>query len=98
MRMPNYKFHLFINPLHLKVLMVVHSAAKRGVKVTEVSRAVNATFSHISKIILDLQQRGLIDAEKNGRSKYCRLTKRGEQVLAHLIAVEVAVYGRYKFI
>ena len=57
----------------------------------DISKALAATYSHIVRVIQKLEQYGLVESEKEGRTKYVRLTELGQQVAHHLEGLEMAL-------
>lgn len=56
-----------------------------------ISKALAATYSHIVRVIQKLEEYGLIESEKQGRTKFIKLTEKGEQVAHHLSGLEMAL-------
>jgi DNA-binding MarR family transcriptional regulator len=57
----------------------------------DISKALAATYSHIVRVIQKLEEYGLIESEKEGRTKYIKLTETGQQVAHHLEGLEMAL-------
>ncbi len=57
----------------------------------DVSKALAATYSHIVRVIQKLEEYGLVSSEKEGRTKYIKLTELGQQVAHHLQGLEMTL-------
>jgi DNA-binding MarR family transcriptional regulator len=57
----------------------------------DISKALAATYSHIVRVIQKLEEFGLVESEKEGRTKYIKLTELGQQVAHHLEGLEMAL-------
>jgi len=57
----------------------------------DVSKALAATYSHIVRVIQKLEEYGLVSSEKEGRTKYIKLTEIGQQVAHHLQGLEMTL-------
>ena len=57
----------------------------------DISKALAATYSHIVRVIQKLELYGLIESEKEGRTKFIKLTETGHQVAHHLEGLEMAL-------
>jgi len=57
----------------------------------DISKALAATYSHIVRVIQKLEEFGLVESEKEGRTKYIKLTELGQQVAHHLQGLEMAL-------
>lgn len=62
-------------------LMIVHLLQKSGdVYASSLAKHVDCTYSHVVKVLQDMQQAGLVTFEKRGRLKVLILTKKGVEV------------------
>jgi len=57
----------------------------------DISKALAATYSHIVRVIQKLEEYGLVESEKEGRTKYIKLTELGQQVAHHLEGLEMTL-------
>ncbi|MBI3034379.1 Rrf2 family transcriptional regulator [Candidatus Woesearchaeota archaeon] len=58
--------------------------AKGEVYASSLAKSVDCTYSHVVKILQDMQKSGLINFEKKGRLKILTLTKAGNEVAEHI--------------
>jgi len=62
-------------------LMLVNLLRKEGeVYASSLAKTVDCTYSHVVKVLQDMQRAGLITFEKKGRLKVLLLTKKGVEV------------------
>ena len=57
----------------------------------DISKALAATYSHIVRVIQKLEAYGLVESQKEGRTKYIKLTELGQQVAHHLEGLEMSL-------
>ncbi|MBN1645764.1 winged helix DNA-binding protein [Candidatus Woesearchaeota archaeon] len=51
---------------------------------SSLAKIVDCTYSHVVKILQEMQKSGLISFEKQGRLKVLTLTKKGEEIARHI--------------
>lgn len=62
-------------------LMLIHLLRKNGeVYASSLAKQVDCTYSHVVKVLQDMQTAGLVTFEKKGRLKVLILTKKGVEV------------------
>jgi predicted transcriptional regulator len=62
-------------------MMLVHLYNKTNdVYASNLAKQVDCTYSHVVKILQEMQKSGLIAFEKQGRLKVLTLTKKGQEV------------------
>ncbi len=62
-------------------MMLVHLYNKTAdVYASNLAKQVDCTYSHVVKILQEMQKSGLIAFEKQGRLKVLTLTKKGQEV------------------
>ena len=54
--------------------------AKSEIYASSIAKQVDCTYSHVVKILQEMQKAGLINFEKQGRLKLLTLTKMGQEV------------------
>lgn len=52
------------------------------------AKNVDCTYSHVVKILQEMEDAGLVTFEKTGRLKILKLTKKGEEVAKHIDAID----------
>ena len=62
------------------MMLVELKNAKSEIYASSVAKQVDCTYSHVVKILQEMQKAGLINFEKQGRLKLLTLTKTGQEV------------------
>jgi DNA-binding MarR family transcriptional regulator len=62
------------------MMLVELKNAKSEVYASSVAKQIDCTYSHVVKILQEMQKAGLINFEKQGRLKLLTLTKTGQEV------------------
>mgnify|MGYP003875556883 CR=1 FL=1 len=55
------------------------------------AKTVDCTYSHVVKILQEMEDAGLVSFEKTGRLKILKLTKKGEEIAKHIDAIKNAL-------
>mgnify|MGYP002069934556 FL=1 len=55
------------------------------------AKSVDCTYSHVVKILQEMEDAGLVSFEKTGRLKILKLTKKGEEIAKHIDAINNAL-------
>ena len=55
---------------------------------SSLAKDVDCTYSHVVKILQEMQKAGLVSFEKQGRLKVLTLTKKGEEIANHIYAIK----------
>lgn len=58
--------------------------AKSEMYASSLAKRIDCTYSHVVKILQQLEKEGLIKFEKQGRLKLLTLTKKGEDLADHI--------------
>jgi len=58
--------------------------AKTDIYASSLAKEINCTYSHVVKILQQMQKAGLVEFIKQGRIKILKLTKKGERVAEHI--------------
>ena len=81
--MPNKGiFNVFFRekPAMMLVELMIAQKAKSEVYASSLAKSVDCTYSHVVKILQEMQKAGLINFDKQGRLKLLSLTKTGSEV------------------
>lgn len=62
------------------MMLVELKNAKNEVYASSIAKQVDCTYSHVVKILQEMQKAGLINFEKQGRLKLLTLTKTGAEI------------------
>jgi len=55
------------------------------------AKSVDCTYSHVVKILQEMEDAGLVSFEKTGRLKILKLTKKGDEIAKHIDAINNAL-------
>ena len=58
------------------------------VSASEIGKRTNITYSHIHRLIIDAEKRGLITIQHEGRNLCIKLTDRGDEAVCLLIQIQ----------
>ena len=62
------------------MMLVELKNAKGEIYASSIAKIVDCTYSHVVKILQEMQKAGLINFEKQGRLKLLTLTKTGQEI------------------
>jgi len=82
----NNLFGIFFRDKPALLLLSLRNT-KREVYASTVAKEIDCTYSHVVKILKELEEGNLISFNKTGRLKLLTLTKRGEQVAENIAKV-----------
>jgi predicted transcriptional regulator len=80
-------FDVFIREKPAMMLVTMLNATSE-VYASTLAKSVDCTYSHVVKILQEMEDAGLVTFEKTGRLKYLKLTKKGEEVAKHIDAID----------
>lgn len=66
------------------MMLVGLKNAKSEVYASSLAKNIDCTYSHVVKILQQMEKSGLINFEKQGRLKLLTLTKKGSDVAEHI--------------
>ncbi|MBI2546614.1 winged helix-turn-helix transcriptional regulator [Candidatus Woesearchaeota archaeon] len=66
------------------MMLVNLKNAKGEVYASALAKSVDCTYSHVVKILQEMEKAGLINFEKQGRLKLLTLTKTGSEIADHM--------------
>jgi len=81
-------FKLLCREKPCEVLIKLGTNGIKPYNSSKISKEVNSTYSHCSKIIMLLEELNLIERVKNGRQKHIRLTEKGQKLSDHLRSIK----------
>ena len=58
--------------------------SKEEVYASNLAKRVDCTYSHVVKILQEMERSGLVNFEKHGRLKLLTLTKKGTETAEHI--------------
>ena len=65
--------------------------AKGEIYASHLAKQVDCTYSHVVKILQEMEKGGLINFEKQGRLKLLTLTKKGSEIADHIDSVRLNI-------
>lgn len=83
--MADKRVNLIQFPMWTKGLKVLFDNPNENM--SYIGKQIDCTYSHIHKIFYQLENFGLIEIRKEGRSKYSIFTEKGKEVVKHLNAI-----------
>ncbi len=66
------------------LMLVGLKNAKNNIYASTLAKEVDCTYSHVVKILKQMERAGLINFDKQGRLKLLTLTKKGLEVAEHM--------------
>ena len=66
------------------LMLVKMYRSKDETYASSLAKVVNCTYSHVVKVLLQMEKSGLVSFNKQGRLKLLTLTKKGQDVAEHL--------------
>ncbi|MCX6710205.1 MAG: winged helix DNA-binding protein [Candidatus Woesearchaeota archaeon] len=70
------------------MMLVELRNAKSEIYASSLAKVIDCTYSHVVKILQEMQKAGLINFEKQGRLKLLTLTKKGQDVAENIDKVK----------
>jgi len=70
------------------MMLVELRNAKSEIYASSLAKIIDCTYSHVVKILQEMQKAGLINFEKVGRLKLLTLTKKGQEVAENIDKVK----------
>ncbi|MBT5022045.1 DUF2250 domain-containing protein [Candidatus Woesearchaeota archaeon] len=65
-------------------LLITLNNAKSDIYASNLAKQIDCTYSHVVKILQQMEDAGLIEFDKQGRLKLLTLTKKGREVAEHI--------------
>ena len=62
--------------------------AKSEVYASNLAKSIDCTYSHVVKILQEMEKSGLINFDKQGRLKLLTLTKKGQEIATHIDGIK----------
>lgn len=79
----NKIFNVFFREKPAMVLITLKNN-KNEVYASSLAKVIDCTYSHVVKILQEMEKEGLVNFEKEGRLKLLTLTKKGIDVADHI--------------
>lgn len=73
-------------------MMLVHlNNSKIDIYASSLAKKIDCTYSHVVKILQEMEKANLVKFEKTGRLKLLTLTKKGQEVAEKINAIRIAL-------
>ncbi len=69
------------------MMLVGLKNAKGAIYASSLAKQIDCTYSHVVKILQEMEKAGLINFEKHGRLKLLTLTKKGSDVAENIASI-----------
>ena len=79
----NKIFNVFFREKPALMLVYLRNS-KQGAYASSLAKSIDCTYSHVVKILQEMESAELVMSEKQGRMKLLTLTKKGTDVADHL--------------
>jgi DNA-binding MarR family transcriptional regulator len=66
------------------MMLVELKNAKSEVYASSLAKQIDCTYSHVVKILQEMEREGLINFDKQGRLKLLTLTKKGQEIASRI--------------
>jgi DNA-binding MarR family transcriptional regulator len=66
------------------MMLVNLRLAKEGTYASALAKKIDCTYSHVVKILQEMEKAGLVNFNKQGRLKILTLTKKGDRVAEYI--------------
>ena len=73
------------------MMLVNLKNTKDEIYASSLAKQIDCTYSHVVKILQEMERAGLINFEKQGRLKLLTLTKKGSEVADHIDNIRVSL-------
>ncbi len=83
-------FNVFLREKPAMMLVSLKNA-KGGIYASSLAKSIDCTYSHVVKILQEMQKAGLITFEKQGRLKLLTLTKTGAEVADRIDVIRILI-------
>lgn len=84
----NKIFSVFFREKPTMMLLGLYNA-KSEVYASSLAKQIDCTYSHVVKILQQMEKSGLVTFNKTGRLKLLTLTKKGEEIAANIDKVRL---------
>ncbi len=66
-------------------MMLVHlKNSKNQMYASSLAKQIDCTYSHVVKILQEMEKEGIVNFDKQGRLKLLSLTKKGQDIAEHI--------------
>lgn len=73
------------------MMLVTLKNSKGSIYASSLAKQIDCTYSHVVKVLQEMEKAGLMNFEKQGRLKLLSLTKKGEEIANHIVKTRSAL-------
>jgi len=73
------------------MMLVTLKNSKNEIYASSLAKMIDCTYSHVVKILQEMERSDLVKFEKDGRLKLLRLTKKGEQIADNIDKIRTVI-------
>jgi DNA-binding MarR family transcriptional regulator len=88
--MNNKVFNVFFREKPAMMLVNLKNA-KDEIYASSLAKQIDCTYSHVVKILQEMEKAGLINFEKQGRLKLLTLTKKGQEIANNIDSIRLSL-------
>lgn len=81
-------FHVFFREKPTMLLLTIANS-KKAIYASSVAKLIDCTYSHVVKILQEMEENELIKFERQGRLKLLALTKKGQDIAEHMNKIKM---------
>lgn len=86
----NKIFNVFFREKPAMVLVTLKNS-KNQIYASSLAKIIDCTYSHVVKILQEMEKESLVNFEKDGRLKLLTLTKKGEDVADNIDKIKTVL-------
>jgi len=86
----NKAFNVFFREKPAMMLVNLKNS-KDEIYASSLAKQIDCTYSHVVKILQEMEKASLINFEKQGRLKLLTLTKKGQEVAEHIDNIRISL-------
>ncbi|MBW2985679.1 winged helix DNA-binding protein [Candidatus Woesearchaeota archaeon] len=72
-------------------MMLVTLKNSKEAYASSLAKKIDCTYSHVVKILQEMERAGLVNFNKQGRLKLLTLTKKGEKIAEHIETIKTSL-------
>ncbi|MBR9675477.1 winged helix DNA-binding protein [Candidatus Woesearchaeota archaeon] len=76
------------------MMLVSLKNSKNEIYASSLAKVIDCTYSHVVKILQEMEKAGLVNFEKEGRLKLLTLTKKGEEIAEHIDKIRTLLHKK----
>jgi DNA-binding MarR family transcriptional regulator len=82
-------FNVFFREKPAMMLVNLKNAKTNNIYASSLAKQIDCTYSHVVKILQEMEREGLINFDKQGRLKLLTLTKKGQDIADHIDNIRI---------